>query len=119
MSQGIEAELDSLAGLLASEAPFDISPRGIGFRPGPEIRRRIESVCRRNDDTIRRLAARLRASDPFESVLWISCLRQIPSHEATLAIDGFLQDLRDSGRWAEQFPGQREIELFAGGSEPL
>lgn len=110
----IEAALDLVDESVGATAPFDISPRGIRFRPGTEMEKQLEAVAGHGDAAVPALSARLANSDPLRSIVWLALLTRIGSPAAAAATDEFVERLDREDRWSGEFPGRREILLFLG-----
>ena len=110
----IARALDDIDESVRSTAPFDISPRGIRFRPGPEMESQLQAVAGRGDAVVPALSGRLADSDPLRSIVWLSLLTRIGTPAAAAATDEFVERLDREDRWAGEFPGRREILLYLG-----
>jgi hypothetical protein len=100
---------------LYETAPFDISPRGIGFRPDAVLSGQIDQLAASGDAATTLLVGRLASTDdPLLAIAWLYCLRQIATPAACAASDAALEFFQQRDRWAGQFPGLREVLLFAG-----
>jgi hypothetical protein len=113
------AELDAIASAVKANAPFDVSPRGITFRPGEPLAAKLDGVVARRDAAVPALAARLESEhDALLSLVWSSLLVRIGTPAAHAAIDAFVESVVRDERWKGQFPGRREVLLFLGRSDP-
>lgn len=116
----VEASLEAIAARVRSSSPFDLSPRGIRFRPDAELTGRIDSVARAGDSAVPMLAARLETTvDAFIALVWLYLLIRIRTPAAEAAIRAFVDRVEREESWSKLFPGRREILLFLGRSTNL
>ena len=102
---------------IAETAPFDISPRGIRFRPHAELSALIERLAALGDIAAAALADRIdHTGDPLMAIVWLHSLRQIGTTASSALFERILDRIQRRQRWADQFPGLREVLLFAGRS---
>ncbi len=114
-SRDVEFQLQMIEQSLYETAPFDISPRGIGFHPDAELSRQIDRLADEGDAAAAVLVGRLAsADDPLLAIAWLYCLRQIATPAARAGSDAALESFQQQDRWAGQFPGLREVLMFAG-----
>jgi hypothetical protein len=116
-SDDLEAGLDRVDDGVRSTAPFDLSPRGIRFRPGPELEVAMAEVAARGDSAVPAIADRLEQANALGAIPWLSLLTRIGTPPAAKAIDDFVEQVERENRWAGEFPGPREILLFLGRAE--
>jgi len=115
---GSKSKLDAIAEEVKASAPFDISPRGIAFRPSQTLAAKVDELIAQGDAAVPALAARLETeADALLSMVWLSALVRIQTPKARAAIDAFVDSMIREKRWEGQFPGRREILLFLGRSD--
>lgn len=103
---------------VAEASPFDLSPRGVRFRPDADLSGRIERLAALGDPAATALADRLgRTDDPLLAIAWLYCLRQINTAASQKLFAAAVEGMRHQDRWVGRFPGLREILLFAGGED--
>jgi hypothetical protein len=113
----VEFILQAIEQSLYETAPYDISPRGIGFRPDAVLSGQIDQLAASGDAATTLLVDRLASTeDPVLAITWLYCLRQIATPAARAGSDSALEFFQQQDRWAGQFPGLREVLLFAGGT---
>ena len=110
-----EAHLDAIESAVRTSSPFDVSPRGIRFRPDSQLAAMIEELSECPDETVAALSTRLGALDnQFLTLTWLHCLKTIGTRKTEEAIDVFVERMQREQLWKDMFPGPREILLFLG-----
>ncbi len=108
-------QLDDIEASVRASSPFDVSPRGIRFRPDPQLEGLIDELTECPDEAVEALSNRLRTvDDQFLALAWLHCLKTIGTPKADEAIDSFVERMQTEGLWVNTFPGPREILLFLG-----
>ncbi len=111
----LDKELDAMATQARTTPPFDVTPRGIRFRPDELLKQRTMKVAALGNLAVTLLNLRLETvNDPFLALLWLYTLQQVGTPEATATIEKFVKRLKQERLWADEFPGPREILLFLG-----
>lgn len=111
----VSAQLDEIARAVQVSAPFDLSPRGVRFRPGPELAAMLDRLVALGDAVVPALAERLgHEALAIMAIVWLYLLVGIATKRARAVIETFIADMKRRSRWTEEFPGQREILLFIG-----
>ena len=115
----LDDALDRVEQTVASDAPFDLSPRGVRFRPEGELERQIEAVAERGDEAVAPLQRRLGDSpDPLAALVWLSILNRVGTAGARGAMDDYAARIERDDPWPEAFPGRRELLLYLGRDLP-
>jgi hypothetical protein len=112
----VAADLDRIEQLVRERAPFDISPRGVGFRPDDELSAELRAVADEGERAVPEVQARLEAADPLTALAWLTALRWMDAQAATAAIDRYAERLRRDDPWKGSMPGAREVLLYLGRS---
>ncbi len=108
-------ERDAIIASLREMAPFDVSPRGVTFRPSGALEAQLRTIIKGGNKVVPILAQRLsQTRDAWSAIVWLYCLKNIGTVEAENAIQNFVATMESQNLWAGQFPGQREIKLFLG-----
>jgi hypothetical protein len=111
----VSDELDTIANQIGTHASFDVSPRGVNLRPDALIAAALQRVVSERDVATSVLSPRLlHETDAFAAMVWIQCLTAIATPAAAKAVDAFLREAEQDGRWRGSFPGVRELRLLAG-----
>lgn len=111
----VVAHLDDIESAVRSAAPFDVSPRGVSFRPESDLKVMIEQLSDCADEAVAALSNRLEVtSSQFLSLTWLQCLKAVGTQKAEEAIHKFVERMLRERLWVDEFPGPREILLFVG-----
>ncbi len=114
-SRDLELILQAIEQSLFETAPFDISPRGISFRPDAELSRQIDQLAAGGDAATALLVDRLATTDdPLLAIAWLHCLRKIGTSAAQAGFSAAVERFLLQDRWLGQAPGLREVLLYAG-----
>jgi hypothetical protein len=106
------ADLDAIAARVEHGPGFDVSPRGVSFRPDPEIEQLLAVL---GPDDVPALTERLKgASDPLLALTWMRALVAVRSPEAEQALNEYVDGLNRHDPWPGAFPGRRELLLYLG-----
>jgi hypothetical protein len=109
-----EAQLDRIAALVRERAPFDVSPRGVGFRPDADLDRALDAVAAGGEAAVGPLEARLAGADPLAALAWLTALRRIDAPAARAAVDAYAERVEREDPGPGGFPGAREVLRFLG-----
>ena len=111
----LEAHLDEIDSAVRGSSPFDVSPRGIRFRPDARLEAMIGELAECDEQAVAALSNRLRAVDnQFLALAWLKALKTIGTGKAEEAIELFVERMLKDQLWEKTFPGPREILLFLG-----
>ena len=106
----LETHLNEIEAAVRVSSPFDVSPRGIRFRPDARLEAMIGELSECGEQAVAALSNRL-GDDPFLTLTWLHALKTIGAEEA---IDRFVERMLKDRLWEKTFPGPREILLFLG-----
>ena len=108
------ADLDAIAARVEHGPGFDVSPRGISFRPDPELEQLLAVL---GPEDVPALSTRLNsAGDPLLALTWMRALAAVGSPEAERALNEYVDSLNRHDPWRGGFPGRRELLLYLGRS---
>jgi hypothetical protein len=106
------ADLDRIADRVDHGPGFDVSPRGVSFRPDPELDALLDDL---GDDDVPALKQRLQdAEDPLMAMTWVKALLAVATPAAAQAVDDYAETLDRHDPWRGGFPGRRELLLYLG-----
>jgi len=109
----LETQLDEIDAAVRVSSPFDVSPRGIRFRPDARLEAMIGELSECGEQAVAALSNRL-GNDQFLTLTWLHALKTIGTEKAQEEIDVFVERMLKDRLWEKTFPGQREILLFLG-----
>jgi hypothetical protein len=106
--------LDAIETSVRVTSPFDLSPRGVRIRPDADLTRAVDAFLQRQS-AVPALADRLEAApDALMALFWLFVLKRARTASAEAAVASYVSRAERENRWAQGYPGIREIRLFLG-----
>jgi hypothetical protein len=106
------AALDAISARVEHGPGFDVSPRGVSFRPDPELEELLAGL---GADDLPALSERLNGTgDPMLALTWIRALLSVGTPKAARVLDEYVDALNQHDPWPGGFPGRRELLLYLG-----
>jgi hypothetical protein len=110
-----DEKMDAIETYIDRTSPFDITPRGIRFRPDEKLSAALDAITSQKDVFVKKIEERMKGSaDFFHAMIWFYCLKKIDTSSAREATARALSNFKQAGTWQNGFPGIREMEIFLG-----